>query len=323
MSDTQTTTLRVDFISESAAYESTFGWYNKVTGVGGILFADVEQDGRNAPLTPGQSSATFTVNTADVGNIEFFLIPDGYNQNKSDPDDLTGAVKVIQLANGSWAVADVDSHGNVITEHGKADILDGTGANALFTETSKNAGGVDYASSVAGSNQTAATLAGDTADGPTGQIAWEDQAATQNRNGTFSKPGDADYNDAVFKVSIVGQTNTPAVIGNPTVASVTEDAAVNTAGNLVASGTISITDPDAGQASFQTTVVPASGNLGNLTLSANGSYTYTVADSATQYLGANDTKVDNFTVTSADGTVKLSTLVSLAPRYCTALLATV
>ena len=168
----------------------------------------------------------------------------------------------------------------IITEHGKADILDGTGANALFTETSKNAGGVDYASSVAGSNQTAATLAGDTADGPTGQIAWEDQAATQNRNGTFSKPGDADYNDAVFKVSIVGQTNTPAVIGNPTVASVTEDAAVNTAGNLVASGTISITDPDAGQASFQTTVVPASGNLGNLTLSANGSYTYTVADSA-------------------------------------------
>ena len=51
MSDTQTTTLRVDFVSESAAYESTFGWYNKVTGVGGILFSDVEQEGRNAPLT--------------------------------------------------------------------------------------------------------------------------------------------------------------------------------------------------------------------------------------------------------------------------------
>src|SRR5262245_24958690 len=135
-----TTTLRVDFVSESAAYENTFGWYNKVTGVGGILFADVEAEGRNAPLTPGQSSATFTVNSADVGNIEFFLIPNGYHINKEDDGDLTGAIKVIQLSDGSWAVADVDSHGNVITKNGKPGILNGAGANALFTETSKNAG---------------------------------------------------------------------------------------------------------------------------------------------------------------------------------------
>ena len=122
---TPQTTLQVTFVSESASYQNTFGWYNKVTGVGGILFADVEQEGRNAPLTPGVSTATFTVNTADLGKIEFFLIPDGYDLNKNDPGDLTGAVKVIQLSDGSWAVADVDSRGNVITDHGRPDTLSG------------------------------------------------------------------------------------------------------------------------------------------------------------------------------------------------------
>jgi hypothetical protein len=60
------TTLRVDFVSEDAGYKNTFGWYNKATGAGGILFKSVEADGRNAPLDPGSSYAEFTVNTADL-----------------------------------------------------------------------------------------------------------------------------------------------------------------------------------------------------------------------------------------------------------------
>src|SRR5262249_777695 len=151
-----TTTLQVTFVSESAAYDNTFGWYNSQTGMGGILFADV------TPLTPG-ATVTFTVNTADLPYINFFLVPDGADKNKNDPDDLTGAVKVIQLADGSWAVADVDSSGNVIYVHGQPDTLRGQGADALFTETSKNAGGIDYASSTVGPNQTPGTLGGDTA----------------------------------------------------------------------------------------------------------------------------------------------------------------
>src|SRR5512133_1807694 len=97
--------------------------------------------------------------------------------------------------------------------------------------------------------------------------------------------------------------NDAAVIGDPTVHDVTEDLNVVN-GNLTASGTIAITDADQNQASFQTTVTSAQGNLGSLTLQANGSYTYTVADSAVQFLGANDTKVDTFTVTALDGTTK-------------------
>ncbi|MBR1212046.1 VCBS domain-containing protein [Bradyrhizobium sp. JYMT SZCCT0180] len=113
---------------------------------------------------------------------------------------------------------------------------------------------------------------------------------------------DGTTKQVTFVVHGPTSTNQPAVIGNPTVTSVTEDA---TTPDLTASGTISISDSDgAGQAAFQTTVSSAVGNLGTLSLSSNGSYTYTVANGLTQSLGAGSTKVDTFTVTSLDGTTK-------------------
>ncbi|WP_157268179.1 VCBS domain-containing protein [Azohydromonas aeria] len=113
----------------------------------------------------------------------------------------------------------------------------------------------------------------------------------------------ADGTTRAVSFTITG-ANDAAVIGTPSVASVTEDTAVNAAGNLIASGSISIADADAGQAAFSTTVAAAAGNLGQLVLAANGSYTYTVANGAAQYLGAGQVKVDTFTVTAADGTTR-------------------
>src|ERR1700741_3209138 len=96
-------------------------------------------------------------------------------------------------------------------------------------------------------------------------------------------------------------SNSAAIIGTPTVSTITEDTSLQT---LTAAGTISISDANAGQAAFKTTVKAASGDLGSLTIAANGAYVYSVADSKVQYLGAGDTKVDTFTVTSLDGTTK-------------------
>ncbi len=76
--------------------------------------------------------------------------------------------------------------------------------------------------------------------------------------------------------------------------------------NLTASGTISIIDVDSA-ARFNTTVLPALGNLGVLTLTAEGSYTYSVANSAVSYLGAGETKLEVFTVSTLDGTEKVIT----------------
>jgi len=55
---------------------------------------------------------------------------------------------------------------------------------------------------------------------------------------------------------------------------------------------------------LNTTVTNASGNLGRLVLAASGASSYTVANSAVQYLKTGETKVDNFTITSVDGTTK-------------------
>ena len=48
----------------------------------------------------------------------------------------------------------------------------------------------------------------------------------------------------------------------------------------------------------------ADGNLGSLTLAADGSYSYAVDNSVVQYLGAGESKVDSFTVSALDGTTK-------------------
>ena len=74
--------------------------------------------------------------------------------------------------------------------------------------------------------------------------------------------------------------NSSAVIGTPTVSTVTED--TNNLRTLVAAGTISISDVNAGQAAFKTSVIASSGDLGTLTIAANGAYTYSVADSKVQ-----------------------------------------
>src|SRR5664279_3919545 len=95
--------------------------------------------------------------------------------------------------------------------------------------------------------------------------------------------------------------NSAAVIGTPTNSTVTEDTSPQT---LTALGSISISDANAGQAAFKTTVIAAAGDLGALSIAANGAYVYSVADSKVQYLGAGETKIDTFTVTSLDGTTK-------------------
>ena len=136
--------------------------------------------------------------------------------------------------------------------------------------------------------------------------ATESLGATDTKVDTFTVTAlDGTQKQVSFTIHGGSGADTPAVIGDPTSATVTEDVGVSPAGNLTASGTISVTDPDAGQAAFQTTVVPGSANLGTLTLQSTGAYTYSVADSAVQYLGLGDSKVDTFTVKSIDGTTKV------------------
>ena len=136
----------------------------------------------------------------------------------------------------------------------------------------------------------------------TGNGAHDELTAGQQVQDQFTVTSQDGTATGTVTVKITG-TNDAAIIGDPTVTDVTEDVAV-VAGNLTATGTISISDVDTGEEHFNTTVTGA-GNLGSLTLAANGSYTCSVANSAVQFLAQGDTKVDTFTVAAADGTSKL------------------
>ena len=102
----------------------------------------------------------------------------------------------------------------------------------------------------------------------------------------------------------INGANEAATIGDPSNASVTDGSGVDDNGNLVVTGSISVVDPDHDQSSFQTTVTAADGDLGSLTLNADGTYTYTVSNAAAAYLAEGESKTDTFTITSLDGTTK-------------------
>src|SRR2546430_2757654 len=102
-------------------------------------------------------------------------------------------------------------------------------------------------------------------------------------------------------------TNHTQMMGTPTVVDVTEDNGL-LAAIMTASGSIPIPDVDS---FFLLIRLPARATLfpyTTLVRSADGSYTYTVANSAVQFLAATNanggtaTHVDTFTVTAADGT---------------------
>jgi Ca2+-binding RTX toxin-like protein len=205
LTDTQAIKVRVDdvvdstrfevkFESESAGYKNSVGWYNTKTLEGGFLFTDVSAP----PLLNGKSTASFSVNSADASDIGFFMIPDGANAARNSLAFLSGAIKVVQDSAGKW----------VVQSGGASPVtLQGAGAAAIFTEVFRNADKLDHVSNKVGERQTAATLTGDTKDGPTGMMAWEDIATSSIRKEGLKLPGDGDFNDAVFSVkSFTGKT---------------------------------------------------------------------------------------------------------------------
>ncbi|MBT4378868.1 MAG: DUF4347 domain-containing protein [Gammaproteobacteria bacterium] len=122
-----------------------------------------------------------------------------------------------------------------------------------------------------------------------------------NWNGTVPQ---ATYTTNTSQSNTLDITVTPvsdaAVIGGDNSGAVTEDAATPT---LTDTGTLTITDADAGEASFQTTGITASsGALGSLSITSAGVWTYDVANADVQYLKAGETKTETFTVLATDGT---------------------
>src|SRR5690606_17360893 len=82
-----------------------------------------------------------------------------------------------------------------------------------------------------------------------------------------------------------------------------------TSGQITASGTLTISDVDTNQSSFQAQSNVA-GTYGTFNVSTNGAWTYTAnnSQSAIQNLGSTGTLTENFNVKSADGTNQVVTV---------------
>ncbi len=151
-------------------------------------------------------------------------------------------------------------------------------------------------------------VGGDVTLNPDGTVTF---TPDPNFNGTATftyTVSDGNLLSAPATVTItVAAVNDPAVIGGTDTGSVTEDLDV-TAGNLTTGGTLTVADPDTGEASFHGTVTPSAGALGTLTIAPNGTWTYSVPNSAVQYLKSGETKVETFTVSTVDGTQQTVTV---------------
>ncbi|MDB9449912.1 ExeM/NucH family extracellular endonuclease, partial [Dolichospermum circinale] len=118
------------------------------------------------------------------------------------------------------------------------------------------------------------------------------------------------YTDKTFSITI-NDVNDLASISGTAAVSIKEGTNVNANGKLTASGLLTVSDEDAGQNKFSTTVVSANGNLGSLTITDTGAFSYSVDNSTVQYLVAGQTKVDTFTVTSLDGTASQNISITI------------
>ncbi|MDT3276031.1 VCBS domain-containing protein, partial [Shewanella sp. SP2S2-4] len=120
----------------------------------------------------------------------------------------------------------------------------------------------------------------------------------------------ADGTTHTVSVTVAGRDD-GAVIAGTDKGTVTEDTAV-TSGHLQASGQLTITDSDAGQARFtaQTDVAGSSG-YGHFSLNSTGAWTYSAdnTQAAIQQLKASETLTDTFTISSTDGTSHTVTVI--------------
>ncbi len=111
----------------------------------------------------------------------------------------------------------------------------------------------------------------------------------------------------VITITVTGTNDVPVITGSITGA-VQEDTNISFGTLLTTNGLLNITDADAGEALFQIAVTPAEGVLGNLAITNQGAWSYSVSNSLVQDLNLNETRDEQFTVLSLDGTPTVITV---------------
>ena len=217
-----------------------------------------------------------------------------------DADGATSTATLTVTVNGSNDAAVITpaapgaDAGTVIedatdtTTSGKLNVVDPDAGQAVFTAQPGTAGVYGSFSIDANGNWTYAL----------NNAAANVQALAEGeqRQEVFTVSS-ADGTVSQVTITVIG-TNDAAVIGGQDVGTVTEDSV------LTASGTLTVSDADAGQATF-TAQTGTAGAYGSFSIGTNGAWTYTLNNTAAnvQALAQGEQRQEVFTVTSADGTV--------------------
>ncbi|WP_228931085.1 VCBS domain-containing protein [Roseibium aggregatum] len=290
----------------SAATASATEDGNTVTGQ--MSATDVDT-GDTKTFSIGQPVAGFTMHTDgswsfDPSHAAYQHLADGQTQQVTIPVTVTDSAGATDTQNLVVSVTGTNDapvvSGPVDLGSGKEDqAVSITAAQLLAHATDIDTGDV---LSVTGLSASHGTITGDAAHG-------------------FTFTPDANYNGPVslsYQVTdghggsvpqtaslVLGATPDAAVITGTDTGSVTEDKHV-TGGLLTADGTLTIADPDAGEAAFTPVSGAAgAGTYGTFTLDAQGHWTYTADNSqaAVQALQVGGTPLtDTLTVASLDGT---------------------
>lgn len=136
-----------------------------------------------------------------------------------------------------------------------------------------------------------------------------DSPSTADRTINFTVDdgsGQSNLSNTVQSKIVVMAVNDAATISGASSGSVTEDT------TLTASGSLTVSDADAGQAQFQVQT-NAAGAHGTFNIDANGQWTYTLDNVATevQALDTGNSLSDSFTVLSLDGTASQVVIVGI------------
>ncbi|MDP1601753.1 MAG: VCBS domain-containing protein [Legionella sp.] len=317
---------------------------NDTATIGGVVIGIVTED-TNVSGGNLLASGTLTITDVDTGQAAF-VVQNNISGNYGS-FSVNAAGNWTYVASNSQTAIQALPQGNSLTDTFTVSSVDGT-ATKLITITINGTndaaviGGVSTGSvtedtNLSGANlQTSGSLT--ISDVDTGQALFIGQSGAAGNYGIFSvtASGSWDYiasnsqsaiqslpaggslTDSFTVTSVDGTTklvtvtingtNDAAVIGGTSTGTVTEDTNVS-GGNLITSGTLTITDVDTGQAAFigQSSVT---GNYGIFSVSAAGNWTYIASNSQSviQALPAGSSLTDTFTVASIDGTTKLITI---------------
>ncbi|MFS1922319.1 VCBS domain-containing protein [Vibrio lentus] len=270
---------------------------DKAVTTSGTL-TSTDMDNPDNAFTPDSISGTNGDLTIDANGHWAFTANSAFNQlNVGDKVEETftvtsvdGTPSTIKVTiNGTNDAATVSSATVAIDETDKAVTTSGT----LTSTDVDNPDNTFTPDSIAGTN-------GDLTIDANGHWSFTANSAFNQLNvgdkveETFTVSS-VDGTPSTIKITING-TNDKAVISGTSAGAVTEESQLQTSGSLT------VTDVDAGQAHFSNTDI--AGTLGTLHLTNSGTWTYDLDNTnpTVQALGKGTTATDTITVHSADGT---------------------